>query len=86
MVGSEGELRVTNPVAPHFFNRLTVRSPSGARSERVKGDATYTYQLSAFVEHVRGGRRMSSVAREGVRTMRVIDAVYEKSGLGRRGT
>ena len=84
--GSLGELRVTNPVAPHFFNRLRVRGEAGARSEKVPGDVTYTHQLRAFVEHVRGGAPMTSDARDAVANMRVIDAVYERAGLPIRGT
>ena len=32
--GERGELHVFNPVAPHFFHRLRVRSPDGDRRER----------------------------------------------------
>jgi predicted dehydrogenase len=83
--GSEGEMRVLNPIVPHFYHRLRVRTPSARRSERVPGDATYTHQLRAFVAHVRGGTRMSSDARDAVANMRIIDAVYEKAGLPLRG-
>ena len=83
--GERGEMRVLNPVAPHLFHRLTVRTPGGKRSERVAGDATYTHQLRAFVRHVRGEEAMPTDARDAVANMRVIDAVYEKAGLKKRG-
>jgi predicted dehydrogenase len=51
----------------------------------VKGDTTYTHQLRAFVEQVRGGQPMATDARDAIANMRVIDAVYEKAGLPPRG-
>jgi predicted dehydrogenase len=84
--GDAGEMRVFNPVAPHLYHRLSLRRPTGVARERVAGDATYTHQLRAFVEAVRGGAPMVTDARDAVANMRVIDAVYEKAGLKRRGT
>jgi predicted dehydrogenase len=86
VTGSRGELDVLNPVAPHLFHRLRLRAGGERRSERVRGDATYTHQLRAFVAHVRGGTRMSSDALDAVGNMRVIDAVYDRAGMRRRGT
>jgi predicted dehydrogenase len=85
VVGSRGELRVTNPVAPHLFHRLRVRSRDGTRRERVPGRATYVHQLEAFAARVRGGPPLHCEAREGVANMAVIDAVYDAAGLPRRG-
>jgi predicted dehydrogenase len=42
VVGERGEMRVFNPVAPQFFHRLTVRTASGTRRERVPGEPTST--------------------------------------------
>ncbi len=84
--GSEGELRVTSPFHPHFYHRVRVRSRQGARSERAPGETTYTYQLRAFVDAVRGGGSVPAAPTDAVANMRVIDAVYEKAGLRRRGT
>jgi predicted dehydrogenase len=83
--GEEGEMRVFNPIAPMLHHRLSVRTGAGRRRERVAGDATYTHQLRAFVDHVRGGPPMSTDARDAVANMRVIDAIYEKAGLPLRG-
>lgn len=84
--GDAGELRVLNPILPHVFHRLSVRTPDGVERERVKGEATYVGQLRAFVAHVRGGERMPTDADHGVANMRVIDSVYDAAGLKRRGT
>ncbi|MDH3213454.1 MAG: Gfo/Idh/MocA family oxidoreductase [Myxococcales bacterium] len=84
--GDSGELRVFNPIAPHIYHRLSVRTPAGVARERVAGDSTYTHQLRAFVAAVRSGAPMVTDARDAVANMRVIDAVYDKAGLKRRGT
>jgi len=84
--GSGGEMRVLNPLAPHFFHSLKLVKPGKTTRERLSGEATYTHQLRAFVQHVRGGAPMSSDARDGVANMRVIDAIYRAAGLPPRGT
>jgi predicted dehydrogenase len=86
VIGSRGELDVLNPIAPHLFHRLRVRANGQSRSERVPGEATYTHQLRAFAAHVAGGPRMSSDAHDAVANMRVIDAVYDRAGMRRRGS
>lgn len=83
--GDQGEMRVLNPIAPQFYHRLTVRTADGRRSERVPGDATYTHQLRAFVAAVRDGTPTPTDPPDAIANMEVIDAVYEKAGLGRRG-
>ncbi|MCH6562782.1 MAG: Gfo/Idh/MocA family oxidoreductase [Myxococcales bacterium] len=83
--GERGELRVFNPIAPHFFHRLKVIGPEGSRVERIRGDSTYTYQLRAFLRAVREGKPMPTDATDAIANMRVIDAVYEKAGLRPRG-
>ncbi len=84
--GERGEMRVFNPIAPQFYNRLSVRTPDGKTAERVPGDATYTYQLRAFVAAVRDGTPTPTDPPNGIANMEVIDAVYGKAGMTRRGT
>jgi predicted dehydrogenase len=84
--GDRGELAVVNPIGPHLFNRLTVRTAAGTRRERVRGDATYTYQLRAFVAAVRTGAPVPTGPDHGIANMRVIDATYRKAGLQPRGS
>ena len=83
--GERGEMRVFNPVAPHFYNRLTVRTPEGKKAERVPNEATYTYQLRAFVAAVRDGTPTPTDPPHAIANMEVIDAVYAKAGLPLRG-
>lgn len=84
--GERGKLRIFNPLAPHFYHRLTLRTADGTTRERVVGDPTYTHQLRAFAAAVRDRSALPTDARDGIANMRVIDAVYEKAGLPRRGT
>ena len=84
--GDEGTLAVFNPIAPHVYHHLKLRTARGTTTERLKGDATYTHQLRAFVAAVRGGPPLPTDAAHGVANMRVIDAIYEKAGLKPRGT
>lgn len=81
-----GELRIFNPLAPHIYHHLTIRSGGRSRTERVpRGDATYVHQLRAFVSAIREGKPTLSDPEDAIANMQVIDAIYEKSGLGRRG-
>jgi predicted dehydrogenase len=83
--GEYGELRTFNPLAPQFYNRLTLRTPTGTTKERVAGEASYTHQLRAFVRAVRDHTPVPTNGADAIANMRVIDAVYEKAGLPRRG-
>ena len=51
------------------------------RRERVKGEATYWYQLQAFVAAVRDGAPVLTPPSDSIANMRVIDAVYRAAGL-----
>ena len=84
--GDRGEMRVFNPLAPHFYHRLTLRTDGATSRERVPGDATYTHQLRAFVAAVRSRTPPPTDGVDAIANMRVIDAIYEKAGLPRRGS
>ncbi|MCX6049694.1 MAG: gfo/Idh/MocA family oxidoreductase, partial [Chloroflexi bacterium] len=58
----------------------------GKRSEHFPGETSYTYQLRAFAQAVRGEAPMPTDATDAIANMRIIDAVYEKAGLKPRGT
>jgi predicted dehydrogenase len=85
-VGERGQMRVLNYVAPQYYNRLTVASSGVTRHEHIRGEASYTYQLRAFVAAaLRGGPVLTS-AEDAVANMRQIDDVYRAAGLPPRGT
>src|SRR5579862_3672102 len=85
--GDRGELKVNNPVGPHWGHQLTITTPEGTSNETVPGETTYTHQLRAFVAAIRGDRgAFPTDAHDGVIGMRIIDDVYRAAGLPPRGT
>ncbi len=84
--GERGELKVTNPVGPHWGNQLTLKVDGDEKSESISGDTTFTYQLSAFVKAVRGEAKFPTDAAEAIVNMQLIDDVYRAAGLPLRGT
>ncbi|HWA66991.1 MAG TPA: Gfo/Idh/MocA family oxidoreductase [Mycobacteriales bacterium] len=85
VTGTRGQLKVFNFIAPQFYNRLTLTVDGKTTRERVRGDATYTYQLRAFLAAVRDGGPVITDPRDAVLTMRVLDDIYRKAGLPLRG-
>src|ERR1700722_11858010 len=84
--GELGELRVTNPIAPHRGHQLIVKTGAGEKTETVPGDTTFTHQLRAFIKAVRGEAKFPTDGSEGIINMRVIDDVYRAAGLPPRAT
>jgi predicted dehydrogenase len=84
--GSDGKLEVLNPYHPHWFNRLKVQGKKGSYTERSSNENVYALQLRAFVKAIRGERRLNTDPNDAINNMRVIDAIYEKAGLQKRGT
>ncbi len=85
VTGEQGEMRVLNFVAPHIYHRLSVRTAKGRRTEHLAGEATYTYQLRAFVRAITQGTPVLTDPAGAIANMRVIDAVYRQAGLKIRG-
>jgi len=83
--GDHGVLRVRGPFHPQLFHRLDVRAGQRIRSERFPAETTFTHQLRAFVKTVRGQATMATDAVDAIANLRVIDAIYDKAGLKRRG-
>jgi predicted dehydrogenase len=84
--GERGELKVTNPVGPHWGNKLIVKIGADETSESVAGETTFTYQLSEFVKAVRGEAKFPTDGAAGIVNMQLIDDVYRAAGLPARGT
>jgi len=80
-VGSAGEMRVFNPIGPHFGHRLSVRTTAGKRTETFARRSSYAYQLDAFTGAVLRGAPFPTTAPDAVATMTVIDAIYRAAGL-----
>ncbi len=83
--GDEGTLHVLSPYQPHWFNWLSVRGPNSSHSEQIRGGNVYALQLRAFLQAIRGDIQLNTDPADAVNNMRVIDAIYEKAGLKKRG-
>jgi predicted dehydrogenase len=81
VVGERGELKLFNPVAPHFVNWLSIRSSDGKRVERFPRRPSYAYQLDAFAAAVLRGEPVKTTPEDAVENMTVIDAIYRAAGL-----
>jgi predicted dehydrogenase len=81
VIGERGELRLFNPVTPHFVHRLAVRSADGKRVERFSRRPSYAYQLDAFAAAVRRGEPVKTTPEDAIENMTVIDAIYQAAGL-----
>jgi predicted dehydrogenase len=84
--GDSGKLRVINPYHPHWFHWLTVQGVQGTRRIHVRGENAYALQLRAFAQAIRREIRLNTDPTDAIGNMRVIDAIYEKANLKRRGT
>jgi len=84
--GEAGSLRVLSPFQPHLFHRLTIKKSGSTIKERVPGENSYTLQLRAFIKAIHRGTKLNTDPTDAVGNMRVIDAIYEKAGLKKRGT
>ena len=85
VVGSRGELRVTNPTLPSTWSRFRVRVDDTTRRESFPRTATYRHQLEAFAAAILDGTPVLTPPADAVANMAVIDAIYTAAGLSPRG-
>ncbi|MCX5253706.1 Gfo/Idh/MocA family oxidoreductase [Streptomyces canus] len=81
IIGSRGEVFAPNFVLPHTDDRVVVRTGDSERTERLGTRSSYTYQLEAFADRVRGGAPLPLGADDAVTTMTLIDAAYRAAGF-----
>ncbi|WP_405514401.1 Gfo/Idh/MocA family protein [Streptomyces canus] len=81
IIGSRGEVLAPNFVLPQRDDRVVVRTGEGERTERLGTRSSYTYQLEAFADRVRGGAPLPLDADDAVTTMTLIDAAYRAAGF-----
>lgn len=81
IIGSRGEVRAPNFVLPQRDDRVVVSTGDGERTERLGTRSSYTYQLEAFADRVRGGAPLPLDADDAVATMTLIDAAYRAAGF-----
>lgn len=93
----KGSVEIWNYPLPSLWHSITVKTQDGRRRvEKVykptqgKGEewwSAYRYQLESFVDKLRGRSPVAwRTAEDSINEMRVIDAVYSKSGLALRPT
>lgn len=84
VVGERGEMRVFNPLAPHVYHRISVRTDAGRRVEHLTRRHTYAFQLEAFAAAVLRGAPVLTGPDDSIANMTVIDASYRAAGLSPR--
>eukprot|EP01103_Thecamoeba_quadrilineata_P015078 TRINITY_DN4655_c0_g1_i1.p1 TRINITY_DN4655_c0_g1~~TRINITY_DN4655_c0_g1_i1.p1 ORF type:complete len:358 (-),score=64.77 TRINITY_DN4655_c0_g1_i1:3-1076(-) len=84
--GELGTINCFNFLAPSFYHSLTITTKE-KRTEKVygAGHSTYYYQLEAFISEIQGGTKCETSGEDGVKTMLLIDQIYEKAGMLKRG-
>lgn len=83
--GDAGSLHVISPFQPHVFHSLVIKIKTMDTREQVPGENSYALQLRAFTRAVRGEIKLNTDPADAIGNMRVIDAIYEKAGLNKRG-
>jgi len=84
--GDSGTLHVVNPYHPHWFHWLHLRGRNGSHTEHMQRENVYVAQLRAFIQAIHGAIKLNTDPADAIGNMRVIDAIYEKARLNRRGT
>lgn len=82
VIGTEGHLRVENAFVPDGETRLEYTVGDRHVEERFEPVDQYQRQVEAFVEAVESGTTPRTDSEEAIRTMRVIDALYESVDRG----
>ena len=85
VTGDRGVMRAINPVLPHLFHCLFVRTTERLRWERCLA-GQHAHQLEAFVSAVRTGTPPLTGSTDALANTRAIDDVYAAAGLQLRGT
>ena len=86
VTGSDGVMKVVNPLVPQHGNSLEVTVGGETTTEEATKRPTYSFQLDAFVDAVRNGTPQPTDAADAVKQMKVIDAAYIAAGMKPRGT
>ncbi|GFG51006.1 oxidoreductase [Mycolicibacterium agri] len=84
IVGTKGDVFAHNFIRPHEDDRLTIRTPQGARVERHGTRSSYSYQLEAFAAHVLEGAPLPIDAADAVENMAYVDTAYRAAGMAPR--
>ena len=81
LIGSRGEIRFTNPLAPHNPFVPGRLSSSKGREAEISPISTYTYQLAAVKRALESGASLPTEGAMMLRQQTLLDAIYEQAGL-----
>jgi predicted dehydrogenase len=84
--GERGRLMIQSLYVPQWGGSLRLEWNGRVYEEPADQTPSYVFQLRELVRCVRDGAPVLTSAADGVLNMRVIDAIYDKAGLKRRGT
>jgi len=85
VVGTKGQMKVSNPLVPQNGHRIEVQIGAETRVEYRDRRPTYGYQLDAFIAAVEDGQPLLTGPDDAIKQMRTIDRCYESAGLPVRG-
>jgi predicted dehydrogenase len=86
LIGTRGEALAHNVVLPQLDDRLTVTVDGVERTEHLGTRSTYTYQLEALDEHLRGEQPFPLDLDDAVAQADFVDAAYAAAGFSPRPT
>jgi predicted dehydrogenase len=83
--GTEGCIKLTNPLLPHLGHSLQWTVKAVTKTRVLDMRSSYHYQLDAFVNAVLDGGELPTGSDDAVRQMTVLDEIYTAAGLPVRG-
>lgn len=80
ITGTKGEISLPSFVLPGVDDRVIVKSRVSERTEYLGNVSSYTWQLAAFAEYVRGGDVLTGIA-DALANAEAIDKIYTAAGM-----
>jgi predicted dehydrogenase len=81
IVGDAGRLRVSWPYHPQSGARITIAGASGRRRQAVDRTPSYSLQLAAFRDAIRGDALNRTDAAAAVAQLRTLEAIQRRAGM-----
>jgi predicted dehydrogenase len=84
LIGDRGEAFAPDYLLQYGDDRVVIKTDAGTSVEHLGLRSTYTYQLEAFVSHVRHGTPLPIDVDDAVANMQYIDAAYTAAHMAPR--
>lgn len=81
--GENGSIELDNPCLPHTGHSFRETIGGVVREYTVAGNATYDYQLAAFLDAIDTGAPLVTGGVDAIGNMAAIEAIYAKAGVCR---